>query len=45
MSPRYRWEVVAMLWAAYFLHQADRRIFSVVLEPVRADLGLSGYAT
>ena len=40
---RYRWEVVAMLWAAYFLHQADRQIYSVVLEPLRADLGLSGY--
>lgn len=32
-----------MLWAAYFLHQADRQIYSVVLDPLRADLGLSGY--
>jgi len=32
-----------MLWAAYFLHQADRQVYSVVLDPLRADLGLSGY--
>jgi len=32
-----------MLWAAYFLHQADRQIYGVVLEPLRAELGLSGY--
>ena len=32
-----------MLWFAYFLHQADKQIYSVVLEPLRADLGLSGY--
>ena len=32
-----------MLWVAYFLHQADRQIYSVVLDPLRADLGLSGY--
>jgi MFS family permease len=43
MRRRYRWEVVAMLWVAYFLHQADRQIYSVVLDPLRADLGLSGY--
>lgn len=32
-----------MLWCAYALHQADRQIYSVVLTPLRAELGLSGY--
>lgn len=39
----YRWEVVAMLWCAYFLFQADKQIYSVVLPPLRGELGLSGY--
>jgi MFS family permease len=38
-----RWEVVALLWLAYFLHQADKQIYSVVLSPLSRDLGLSGY--
>ena len=42
-SQRYRWEVVLILWCAYALHQADKQIYSVVLRPLQADLGLSGY--
>lgn len=37
----YRWELLAWLWLAYFLNQADRQIFGVVLPLVKADLGLS----
>ncbi|MBY0507990.1 MAG: MFS transporter [Bryobacteraceae bacterium] len=40
--PRYRWEVVFLLWCAYALHQADKQIYAVVLRPLQADLHLSG---
>lgn len=30
-----------LLWAAFFLNQADRQVFSVVLPLIRVDLGLS----
>lgn len=42
---RYRWEVVGLLWCTYALYQADKQIYSVVLLPMRAELGLSGYET
>ncbi len=42
-SDRRRWEVVAMLWFAYVLYQADKQIYAVVLPLVRAEMGLSGY--
>ncbi|MGA0555153.1 MFS transporter [Larkinella sp. VNQ87] len=37
----YRWELLALLWMAFFLNQADRQIFSVVLPLIRQDLGLT----
>lgn len=37
----YRWELLALLCAAFFLHQGDRAIFGVALTSIRADLGLS----
>ncbi|AQG79185.1 MFS transporter [Spirosoma montaniterrae] len=37
----YRWELLVLLWLAFFLNQADRQIFSVVLPLIRRDLGLS----
>ncbi len=37
----YRWELLALLWFAFFLNQADRQIFSVVLPLIRKDLGLT----
>jgi MFS family permease len=37
----YKWELLALLWLAFFLNQADRQIFSVVLPLVREDLGLN----
>lgn len=38
-----RWEVVFWLFLAYFLHQADKQIYSVLLKPMQADLELSGF--
>lgn len=37
----YRWELLALLGAAFFLHQGDRAIYGVVLSSIRADLGLT----
>ena len=40
----YKWEVLALLWVAYLLNQADRQVFNVVLPLIREDLGLSDVA-
>ncbi len=40
-SPRYKWEVLALLWVAFFINQADRQIFNVVLPLIREDLQLT----
>lgn len=37
----HRWELLTLLWLAFFLNQADRQIFSVVLPLIRQDLGLT----
>ncbi|MCI0628051.1 MAG: MFS transporter [Acidobacteria bacterium] len=37
----YKWELVVLLWFAYFFNQGDRQIFNVVLPLIKADLGLS----
>lgn len=37
----FRWELLTLLWLAFFLNQADRQIFSVVLPLIRRDLGLT----
>jgi MFS family permease len=38
---RYKWEVLGLLWIAFFLNQADRQVFNVVLPLIKADLQLS----
>lgn len=38
---RYKWEVLALLWVAFFLNQADRQVFNVVLPMIKDDLHLS----
>lgn len=43
-GPRYKWEVLGLLWVAYLLNQADRQVFNVVLPLIREDLGLSDVA-
>lgn len=40
-SKNYKWELLALLWIAFFLNQADRQIFSVVLPLIKADLKLT----
>lgn len=37
----YKWELLALLCCAFFLHQADRAIFGVVLSSIKADLQLT----
>ena len=38
----YRWELVFLLWGAFFLNQGDRQVFSAVIKLIEADLGFSG---
>jgi MFS family permease len=40
-NSRYKWEVLGLLWIAFFLNQADRQVFNVVLPLLKADLHLS----
>lgn len=37
----YKWELLLILWVAYFLNQGDRQIYNAVLPLIKADLGLS----
>lgn len=37
----YKWEVLALLWIAYLLNQADRQVFNVVLPLIKAELELT----
>lgn len=41
LRPRYKWELLLILWVAYFLNQGDRQIYSAVLPLIKADLGVS----
>lgn len=41
LIPPYRWELVAWLWLAYLMNQADRQIFNVVLPQVKIDMQLT----
>jgi MFS family permease len=37
----YKWEMIILLWFAFFLNQGDRQVFNSVLPLIRVDLGLS----
>ena len=37
----YKWEVVLLLWVAFFLNQADRQAFNIVLPQIQEHLGAS----
>lgn len=37
----YRWELLLLLFCAYFLHQADRAIFGVLTPSIKDELALS----
>lgn len=35
----YKWEIIFLLWMAYFLNQADRQVFNTVLPHIQEFLG------
>ena len=37
----YKWELIALLWVAFFLNQGDRQVFNSVIPLIRESLGLS----
>ncbi|MCL2743734.1 MAG: MFS transporter [Planctomycetaceae bacterium] len=37
----YKWELLILLWFAYFLNQGDRAIFGAVLPLIKADTGFT----
>ncbi len=37
----YRWELLALLFVAFFFHQGDRAIFGVVLSAIKSDLHMT----
>lgn len=37
----YKWQLVIILWFAYFLNQGDRQIFNVVIPLIKADLHIT----
>ena len=37
----YKWQLVALLWVAFFLHQGNRQIYNVVLPLIKSGLALS----
>lgn len=37
----YKWEVILLLWVAYFLNQGDRQVFNTVLPHIQAFLDVS----
>jgi sugar phosphate permease len=37
----YKWELIVLLWLAFFINQADRQIFNVVLPAIKAELNLT----
>ena len=39
--PNYKWELLALLFCAFFFHQGDRAIFGVVLSAIKSDLRLA----
>ena len=40
-TKHYKWELLGLLFLAYFFHQGDRAIFGIVLSSIKADLGLT----
>lgn len=38
-SKTYKWEIIFLLWVAYFLNQADRQVFNTVLPHIQEYLG------
>ena len=41
LSKTYKWELIFLLWIAFFLNQGDRQVFNTVLPQIQAFLGVS----
>ena len=41
LSIPYKWQLIIMLWIAYFLNQGDRQIYNVVIPLIKDDLHLT----
>src|SRR5213592_1581156 len=39
----YKWELIALLWCAYFFNRADKQIYSFVMPQIQGDLKLSDF--
>ena len=41
INSNYKWEVLALLWFAFLLNQADRQVFNIVMPLIKEDLQLT----
>ena len=41
---RNKWEILILIWVAFFLNQADRQAFNIVLPLIQAPLSEGGLA-
>src|SRR5947207_4813837 len=39
----YKWELIALLWFAYFFNRADKQIYSFIIPQIQGDLKLSDF--
>src|SRR3954453_23188383 len=39
----YKWELIALLWLAYFFNRADKQLFSFVIPQIRDNLHLTDF--
>ena len=40
-NSRNKWEILLLIWVAFFLNQADRQAFNIVLPLIQDDIGLT----
>ncbi len=38
----YKWELILMLWFAFFLNQGDRQVYGAIVEDIQSALNLTG---
>ena len=36
----YKWELILMLWFAFFLNQGDRQVYGAIVEDIQTDWAL-----
>lgn len=39
----YKWELILMLWFAFFLNQGDRQVYGAIIEDIQNGLGLDSF--